>query len=48
MPETDEMREQIIWPDQADYSGLVWTRTFSWTDRNPAVWRHPIQRAAAS
>jgi hypothetical protein len=24
-----EIPEQVIWPDQADRSGLVWIRTFS-------------------
>jgi len=24
-----EMLDQVIWPDQADCGGLVWTRTFS-------------------
>ena len=24
-----EMPEQVIWPDQADCGGHVWTRTFS-------------------
>jgi len=24
-----EMPEQVIWPDQAECGGLVWTRTFS-------------------
>jgi len=24
-----QMPEQVIWPDQADRGGLVWTRTFS-------------------
>jgi hypothetical protein len=24
-----EMPEQVIWPDQVDCGGLVWTRTFS-------------------
>jgi hypothetical protein len=23
------MPEQVIWPDQADYGGLAWTRAFS-------------------
>ena len=24
-----EMPEQVIWPDQVDWGGRTWTRTFS-------------------